>query len=54
VEPTTFFLLTNDNKIAIFYNEDFENLEEAESYDLAMGVFDFPEDQSKLEELLKI
>ena len=51
---TTFFLLTNDNKIAIFYNEDFENLEEAESYDLAMGVFDFPEDQSKLEELLKI
>jgi len=51
---TTFFLITNDNKIAVFYSEDFEKLKEAESYDLAMEVFDFPEDQNKLEELLKI
>jgi hypothetical protein len=51
---TTFFLVTYDNKLAVFYNEDFEKLKEAESYDLAMEVFDFPEDQNKLEELLKI
>ena len=51
---TTFFMVTKDNKLAIFYPEDFKKLKDQESYGLELTVMEAPKNPNKASELLQL
>lgn len=51
---TTFFMVTENNKLAVFYPEDFKKLSNDEPIDMELTVMDAPKDPDQASELLKL
>jgi hypothetical protein len=51
---TTFFMVTKDNKLAVFYPEDFKKLKDQETYGLELTVMEAPKNPIKAAEMLQL